>query len=212
MTACCRCERRASLARVRRRRWWSLVAVAFIVAPVAWLPVVFAYTRLAAPMVAAIDGLDAATAEANRLSRAALAAPPVPSAPPPLPPAPPPAEVPESPPGFGIVKLSETAFFVDRSVIDLAIERQAQLMRRARVVPDRENGRVVGIVLFGVRPDTLLGLLGFENGDRLERINGLDVVTPERELEAYARFRTADELSVVVNRRGSKMTFRYFVV
>jgi hypothetical protein len=41
-------------------------------------------------------------------------------------------------------------------------------LSRVRVVPDFENGVVVGLRLFGIRRDGLFALLGFENGDRLD--------------------------------------------
>lgn len=109
----------------------------------------------------------------------------------------------------GIQKLSETEFNIDRGVVDKIIENQAELMRQARIVPEQENGKMVGIRLFGVRPDTLLGVLGMENGDRLEKINGFDMTSPEKALEAYARLRTADKLSVEVTRRGKHMGLDY---
>jgi general secretion pathway protein C len=102
-----------------------------------------------------------------------------------------------------IQKVSATEFNVDRSVIDKILENQAVLMRSARIVPEQENGKTVGIRLFGIRPDTLLGVIGLENGDRLEKINGFDMASPEKALEAYARLRAADHLTVTVNRRGS---------
>jgi general secretion pathway protein C len=102
----------------------------------------------------------------------------------------------------GIQKVGPNEFNVDRSVVDKILENQAELMRQARIVPEQENGKVVGIRLYGVRPDTLLGTLGMENGDRLEKINGFDMASPEKALEAYARLRTADHLTVAVNRRG----------
>ena len=77
-------------------------------------------------------------------------------------------------------------------------------MRQARIVPEQENGKVVGIRLFGVRPDTLLGMLGMENGDRLQNINGFDMTSPEKALEAYARLRTADHLTVAGQPQGSE--------
>ena len=40
-------------------------------------------------------------------------------------------------------------------------------MKSARIVPEKEGDKVVGIRLFGIRPDSLLGTLGIENGDRL---------------------------------------------
>jgi general secretion pathway protein C len=109
----------------------------------------------------------------------------------------------------GIQKLSDTEFKIDRGVVDKILENQAELMRQARIVPEQENGKVVGIRLFGVRPDTLLGTLGMENGDRLEKINGFDMTSPESALEAYARLRTADHLTVSLNRHGQATNVDY---
>ena len=109
----------------------------------------------------------------------------------------------------GIQKVSATEFNVDRGVVDKILENQADLMKQARIVPEQENGKMVGIRLFGVRPETLLGVLGMENGDRLQTINGFDMTSPEKALEAYARLRTADHLTVQVNRKGSNMNLDY---
>lgn len=128
---------------------------------------------------------------------ASIAAP----APPPPPPTTGPGAVPQEIASH-IQRVSPTEFNVDRQVVDKILENQAELMRMARIVPEQENGKVVGIRLFGVRPDTLLGTLGLENGDRLQAINGFDMTSPEKALEAYARLRTADHLTVQVNRRG----------
>jgi general secretion pathway protein C len=108
-----------------------------------------------------------------------------------------------------IQKVSDNEFNVDRSVVDKILENQADLMRTARIVPEQKDGKVVGIRMFGIRPDTLLGTLGLQNGDRLESINGFNMASPEKALEAYARLRTASNLNVKVNRRGSGMDIDY---
>ena len=72
-----------------------------------------------------------------------------------------------------------------------------------------KDGKVVGVRMFGIRPDTLLGTLGLQNGDRLESINGFNMASPEKALEAYARLRTADHLTVQVNRRGANQNLDY---
>jgi general secretion pathway protein C len=128
---------------------------------------------------------------------------------------PPPAPVKGGPPGLdpalakGIQKVSPNEFNIDRGVVDKILENQSELMRQARIVPEQENGKVVGIRLLGLRPDTLLGVLGMENNDRLQTINGFDMASPEKALEAYARLRTADKLTVQVNRRGQTMNIDY---
>ena len=109
----------------------------------------------------------------------------------------------------GIQKVSATEFNIDRGVVDKILENQAELMRQARIVPEQENGKTVGIRMFGIRPDTLLGTLGMENGDRLQTINGFDMASPEKALEAYARLRTADKLTISLNRRGQNMNIDY---
>jgi general secretion pathway protein C len=134
----------------------------------------------------------AAPAETGRSRRAASGAPALP------------AEISDK-----IQKVSETEFNVDRSVIDSVLENQAQLMRSARIVPEQKDGKTVGIRLFGIRQDTLLGTLGMQNGDRLEKINGYDMASPEKALEAYARLRTATSLTVALTRRGKPLTIEY---
>jgi general secretion pathway protein C len=105
-----------------------------------------------------------------------------------------------------IQKVSDTEFNIDRSVVDKILENQAELMKSARIVPETKDGKVLGIRLFGIRPDTLLGTLGIQNGDRLDAINGFNMGSPEKALEAYARLRTATELDITLNRRGSPVT------
>jgi general secretion pathway protein C len=105
-----------------------------------------------------------------------------------------------------IKKVSATEIHVDRSAVEEILQDQAELMQSIRVVPDREDGRVVGLRLLGVRPDSLLGTLGLQSGDRLETVNGFNVASPESALEAYARVRTADDLVVRVTRQGRPMS------
>ena len=108
-----------------------------------------------------------------------------------------------------IQKVSDTEFHIDRSVVDNILEHQAELMKQARIVPEQKDGKVVGIRLFGIRPDTLLGKLGIQNGDRLEAINGFEMASPEKALEAYAKLRTAESLNVKVTRRGQPVSIDF---
>jgi general secretion pathway protein C len=108
-----------------------------------------------------------------------------------------------------IQKVSENEYTLERSLVDEIMENQGTLMRSARIVPEQKNGETLGIRLFGIRPDTLLGTLGLQNGDRLEEINGFKMGSPEQALEAYARLRTAASLTIKVNRRGKAMNLDY---
>ena len=109
----------------------------------------------------------------------------------------------------GIKKTGDTEYDIDRGVVDKILENQSELMRQARIVPEQENGRVVGIRLQGLRKDSLLDVLGMQNGDRLQTINGFDMSSPEKALEAYARLRTANKLTVQVVRGGKTINLDY---
>jgi general secretion pathway protein C len=92
-------------------------------------------------------------------------------------------------------------FNVDRSLIAKGLADPISVMGPVRMVPERKDGKLIGLRLFGIRAGTLPGLLGLQNGDRLESINGFNVASPEQALEAYARLRAATRLFVRVKRR-----------
>jgi general secretion pathway protein C len=112
----------------------------------------------------------------------------------------------------GIVKVGPTEYDVERSVFDrLSEPREDAGSKGARIVPERENGGAVGMRLFGIRPDSVLGQLGFENGDRLETVNGAPVTSPAEATEAYTRARSADHVTVTLTRKGQPLKLDYNV-
>ena len=108
-----------------------------------------------------------------------------------------------------ITKVSDTKYTINRELLDKVLANQGQLMRSARVVPHEQNGEVVGVKLYGIRRKSLFGQLGLQNGDLLRTINGHNMGSPDSALEAYARLRSADFLSVAVTRRGQPVTLEY---
>jgi general secretion pathway protein C len=106
------------------------------------------------------------------------------------------------------VRQNDTTFLLDRRLVDLILEEQADLMYQTRVVPRSMNGQTYP-QLWGVGPSSLLGMLGFRNGDCVQWINGFDLSTPDHALEAYARLRSADVLEVRVKRNGADVTLEY---
>lgn len=159
----------------------------------------------------------------RQLCQLAMFVPPQPLTPeaaPPPPPPPPAAE--ERPPAFksslseeelnaGITCSSETSCNVSRQLLDKVLGNQAELMRAARVVPFEENGRTVGVKVYGIRRNGLLGKLGIQNGDVLRTINGFDLSSPDSALEAYAKLRETEQFSIAMMRRGAPRTMEYSV-
>lgn len=111
-----------------------------------------------------------------------------------------------------IHKVGPNEYTVQRAALDSLLEAQAEARGLARLVPEQETGKTVGIRLYGIGSDTLLGMLGFQNGDRLQRINFYDITSPDQALEAYAHLRTANLLLVEVNRKGVDTYLLYRIV
>ncbi|MBN1653213.1 MAG: general secretion pathway protein GspC [Deltaproteobacteria bacterium] len=108
-----------------------------------------------------------------------------------------------------ITRVSDTKFTIQRSLIDKVLANQAALMRSARIVPHERDGQVEGVKLYGIRRNSLLGKLGLQNGDLLRSINGFDMTSPDSALEAYSRLRSADNLTVSIQRRRQDMNIAY---
>ena len=102
----------------------------------------------------------------------------------------------------GIRRTGERSFTVQRSALDAILARQAELFGRMRIAPDKEGLRIAGI-----RPDSLLGSLGLQNGDHLQRINGFDIADPHSALEAYSKLMSADHLTISASRGGQPLNY-----
>jgi general secretion pathway protein C len=101
-----------------------------------------------------------------------------------------------------IRKLSDTEYEIERSAIDQIFDNQLELTRNVRIVPETRDGKVIGVRLFGIRPGSLPALLGLQNADLLESINGYSMANPEDALQAYSQLRRVSALDVRLQRRG----------
>lgn len=145
------------------------------------------------------------------MQAAAARTPAAPAAPPPVAPSMPTMQggISEAEMDQNIHAASETKFSIPRSFVDKILSNQAEIMSSARVVPHEENGQVIGVKLYGIRRNSLLGKLGLQNGDLLRTINGFEMSSPDTALEAYSRLRTASNLAVAVVRRGQATNIQY---
>ena len=110
-----------------------------------------------------------------------------------------------------IARTGPNEFSIERSAVDRILEAQQEIMK-SRLLPDKDGDRIVGMKIFGIKQGSVLGMLGIENGDRLETINGFEVSSPEKMLEAYARLRAgADRLTVHLTRAGKQLNVDYTI-
>ena len=113
--------------------------------------------------------------------------------------------------GKQIAKVGPNEYVIERSAVDRILEAQAEL-KNPRIVQEKEGDRVVGVRVYGVKSGSVLSMLGIENGDRLETLNGFEISNPEKMLEAYARVRSgADKLTIHLTRNGKPINVDYTI-
>ena len=109
----------------------------------------------------------------------------------------------------GITKLSENKYELKRNTLESVLGNMALLSRSARIVPEMKDGKAAGFRLFAVRPEGPFAMIGMQNGDILSSINGLEITSPEKALEVYAKLKSASHLSLGMERNGQKITKEY---
>jgi general secretion pathway protein C len=103
------------------------------------------------------------------------------------------------------------SYDVDRSFVDGLLEKQGELLRSVHAKPESVGGKIIGLRIESLRPDSPLAALGVASGDRLESVNGFHLGSPTEILEAYAKLRVADRLRLAVTRQGRPVTLEYNV-
>jgi general secretion pathway protein C len=112
----------------------------------------------------------------------------------------------------GLRALGRGVYVVPRGSLDEALSAQRPLARRTVILPESRDGRVVGVRVYGIRRGDTLAALGFADGDVILRVNGVEIASPDRCLEAYARLRRADRVTVTFERRGRPRSHVYAIV
>jgi type II secretory pathway component PulC len=112
-------------------------------------------------------------------------------------------------PDGGIVRTGEHRYQVPRATVEALLGDAAALHGGPRVIPELRDGRPVGFRLFGVRADSPFGRIGLESGDVIAAVNGIDVTSVDRALEAYVKLRAAGHIAADVERAGRRITLEY---
>jgi hypothetical protein len=101
-----------------------------------------------------------------------------------------------------ISKQDESHFTITRKGLDVALGSFSAISRSMRLVPETKNGKPIGFRVFALKPGSLLACVGFQNGDLVRALNGSDISTPDKALEAYAKLRSLGLVRVSLLRQG----------
>jgi general secretion pathway protein C len=100
---------------------------------------------------------------------------------------------------------------IDRAFVEKLMASPALLARQARLRPSRKDGVAQGFKIYGVMRGTLPKLLGLRSGDLLTSVNGSPLNSMDSAMRMYQQFRTASDLSLVIQRKGKEMELDYLI-
>ena len=99
---------------------------------------------------------------------------------------------------------------VDRARVRTLLETRAGVSA-ARFVPRFHCGGMTGIRVYAVRPASLLARLGLRNGDTLQRINGVELSSPDQALRLYSALHVARHITLELERNGRPLVLTYAI-
>jgi hypothetical protein len=80
--------------------------------------------------------------------------------------------------------------------------------RRIEILPAVIGNDGIGLRLGHIRPDGPVAAAGFQSGDVVERVNGVNLASPDKALRAYTELKHADGVVFVVLRAGCPVSLQ----
>lgn len=98
-----------------------------------------------------------------------------------------------------------------RSQLEKALKSGDDISEQAKVRPHFTDGRQDGIILTGIKPNSVYRRLGLRNGDILLGIDEADIQSADDVSTVYERLGSVSELTLKIKRRGRLTTMNYTI-
>ncbi|MBE0606042.1 MAG: PDZ domain-containing protein [Deltaproteobacteria bacterium] len=108
-----------------------------------------------------------------------------------------------------VERLADNRFAIDEAGVTQLITNINQYMTQVRLIPFFEGNKSAGYRIAAIRPGTTFEQLGFQGGDVLQQVNGLDVSSPEKLYTIFQNLKDEKKVSVNILRQGQKNTLTY---
>lgn len=100
---------------------------------------------------------------------------------------------------------------IEKSVIDDAINDMETLTKQVRVRPHFSKGKPDGLLIYGIRNNTLFNKLGLKNGDILMGVDNKELNSISDALALYQTLSQASQAKLEIKRRGKTKEIIYNV-
>jgi len=100
---------------------------------------------------------------------------------------------------------------INRSKIDESINDINTLMKQVRIRPHFRNGKADGLLVYGIKPNSLFQEMGLKNGDILTGVDGKEIKSVDDALTLYESLKNKSDVNMQIKRRGTTKEINYHV-
>jgi len=115
----------------------------------------------------------------------------------------------EAPGDIRVERLADNRFSIDEEGVAQLTGNINKFMTQVRLIPYFEGNKSAGYRIAAIRPGTTFEHLGFQGGDVLQQVNGLDLSSPEKLYTIFQNLKDEKRMSVNILRQGQKTTLTY---
>jgi len=106
-------------------------------------------------------------------------------------------------------KIGENAYSLDEATVTELTGNINQFMTQVRIIPFFEANKSAGYRLAAMRPGSAFAQLGFQGGDVIQRINDVELTSPEKMYTIFQNLKDEKRVTIDILRRGKKDTLTY---
>ena len=96
-----------------------------------------------------------------------------------------------------------------RSQIEDAMANMNELMNQIKIQPYIQNGEPDGLILSGIKPNSLFRKMGLRNGDIIKGVEGEKIQSMDDAINFYSKLKSADSAALQIRRRGQLRDILY---
>lgn len=95
---------------------------------------------------------------------------------------------------------------LNKREVDNTLKDMNKVMTQARIIPYIVNNKNQGYRIFSIRPNSIYTKIGLKNGDVIQRVNGIELSSPEKAYSLFQQLKDEPKVSLDILRRGQKST------
>lgn len=106
-------------------------------------------------------------------------------------------------------KIDENTYSLDESTVAELTDDINKFMTQVRIIPYFEGNKSAGYRLAAMRPGSAFAELGFRGGDIIQRVNDVELTSPEKMYTIFQNLKDEKRVTVDILRQGKKNTLTY---